>query len=60
MFYPTFNHTGRKPGLDAFCSMFSQMLKLIPRTEFAQMVKQTRALPFGALGPVDRLHGFHV
>jgi hypothetical protein len=23
--------------------MFSQMLKLIPRTEFAQMVKQTRA-----------------
>ena len=43
MFCPTFNHTGRKPGVNALCSMFSQMLKLIPRTEFAQMVKQTRA-----------------
>ena len=43
MFCPTFNHTGRKPGLDTFCSMFSQILKLIPRTEFAQMVKQARA-----------------
>ena len=29
--------------MNALCSMFSQMLKLIPRTEFAQMVKQTRA-----------------
>ena len=29
--------------MNALCSLFSQMLKLIPRTEFAQMVKQTRA-----------------
>src|SRR3990172_10160666 len=43
MLCQTFNHTGRRPGVNGLCSLFSQMLKLIPRTEFAQMVKQTHA-----------------
>lgn len=43
MFCPTFNRSERRPGVNGLCSLFSQMLKLIPRTEFAQMVKHTRA-----------------
>jgi len=30
--------------VNALCSMFSQSFKLMPRTEFAQMVMQTRAV----------------
>lgn len=29
--------------MNTFCSLFSQLLKLIPRTEFASLVKETRA-----------------
>ena len=29
--------------MSAFCSMFSQLLKLFPRTEFQALVKRTRA-----------------
>lgn len=43
MFCRTFKHTERRPDVNGLCSLFSQMLKLIPRTEFAQMVKQTQA-----------------
>ena len=30
--------------MNALCSMFSQSFKLMPRTEFAQMIKQIRAV----------------
>ena len=29
--------------MSAFCSMFSQLLKLFPRTEFQALVKRTHA-----------------
>src|SRR5207249_4112186 len=35
-------HTGGSP-VSAFCSMFSQLLKLFPRTEFQALVKRTYA-----------------
>ena len=44
MLCPTFNHTGKKPGVNALCGISSQMLKLIPRTGFAQVVTQPRAV----------------
>jgi hypothetical protein len=43
MFCRTFIDTRRRPDVTGLCSLFSQMLKLIPRTEFAQMVKSTAA-----------------
>lgn len=33
----------RRPVVNASCSMFSQILKLIPRIEFERMVKETRS-----------------
>src|SRR3970040_1173092 len=43
MFCPTFNRSERRLGVNGLCSLFRQMLKLIPRTEFAQMVQHTHA-----------------
>src|SRR6185369_14898870 len=33
----------RRPNVNASCSMFSQILKLIPRTDFERLVKATKA-----------------
>ena len=33
----------RRPNVKASCSMFSQILKLIPRTDFERLVKETKA-----------------
>jgi len=33
----------RRPYVKAACSMFSQILKLVPRVEFEELVRQTQA-----------------